>query len=210
MKNISLSLLILTLFASCSSRVKKDPRWDTAKVTIIEDGGKYDLADLKQEKKRIDKLAADTSKLIVLAKIPGKDTPVKVVNDKYPDEVETTYNLLMDDNGNIIYTVEIPFSDSGDWDISYKSYFDKNGRLFAFEREAGFFNSQCTKNDVGAAHEKLTRYYNGSQPVDSIYQLVGDDKKPLIKSKCTFYYNFPYKVITNINLFLYQKRISHI
>lgn len=159
-----------------------------------------------RNKKLIDSLAKDTNSLIVYAKVPNSLKLVVVKNGKFPDAVETSYNLLKDEDGKVIYIFESPYSESGDWDIAYRSYFNKDGQLFAFERKAGFFNSECTD---GAAHETLIKYYTKDFSVaDSIYSLTDDNKKPLEKSKCIFNYNYPYKVYPTVNTYLKANAIN--
>lgn len=155
---------------------------------------------LKSNKIHIDKLSSDTDRVIVLVKVLGSHLLKIVKQGKFPEEVETTYNLLKDAEGNIVFILESPTSESGDWDIVYTNYFDKKGRLFCFERAAGFFNSECTDE---AVHETLTKYYNSKfQVIDSAYTLLDSHKRPLKKSACVFNYDYPYKVIASLTEYL--------
>jgi hypothetical protein len=140
-------------------------------------------------------------------KVPDSDKLVEVVHNKFPNEVETTYNFLKDNEGHIIFAGESPTSESGDWDIAYKSYFDKKGKLFAFERTAGFFNSGCTTND-DAAHEDLIKLYNDKKLASSTYTLTDSKKRPLVKSKCVFNYNYPYTLLFDWESFKKANKIS--
>jgi len=138
--------------------------------------------------------------LEVYAKVPNNKKLILVENGEFPEVVETSYNILKDKDGKVIYIFESPFSESGDWDIACRSYFNKEGQLFAYERKAGFFNSECTDDD---AHETLIKYYNKDFSVtDSIYSLIDNNKKPLDKSKCIFNYDYPCKVYPTINSYL--------
>jgi len=167
---------------------------------------------LKAKKDHIDSLAIDTNKLIILVKLPNSDRLQLVKNGKFPDEVETTYNLLKDDGGNIVYILESPVSESGDWDIVYESYFNQAGQLFSFERTAGFFNEECTEGSVKPdepVHEKLIKYFDThSRLIDSTYSLLDNDKRPLNKSKCISNYDFPYKIIFNLKAYLKVNKIK--
>jgi hypothetical protein len=108
---------------------------------------------LKYQKTTIDTLFNHSKdKLIVLVKLVDKDEPIQIINGKFPDNVESTFNLLKDSLGQIISASEFPFSESGDWNIIYTHYFDKTGKTFAFERQTNFFNSVCSE---GVAYENL-------------------------------------------------------
>ncbi|WP_295651876.1 hypothetical protein [uncultured Mucilaginibacter sp.] len=208
MKLLSYCSIFFMISASvgCSQKSGKNKRAESLKsqeqVPTIQ--------QLKKQKGKIDKLiAAEQDKLIVLVKLPNSDKLMLIKNDKFPDEVETTYNFLKDKEGRIILAGEIPFSGSGDWDITYKSYFDKNGKLFAFERIAGFFNSECTKEDGDAAHEDLIKYYTSSgQLIDSTYTLTDSKKRPLVKSKCVFNYDYPYTIIFDRDTYKKANKIN--
>ncbi len=180
-------ILIFFVFISfgCSSTSTKSTSTLNLKNTTV-------LKRLNQQKKVIDSLANDTNSLVVYAKVPSNLNPVLVKNANFPDEVEVSYNVLKDKKGKVIYIFESPTGESGDWDIAYRSYFDKNGKLFAFERKAGFFNSECTD---GVAHEVSVKYYSqNANLIDSTYSLIDDNKKSLMKSKCNFNYNFSYTI----------------
>ncbi len=78
------------------------------------------LNKLKYQKKEIDTLFnRSTNKLIVFAKLTDKEKPIEIKNGDFPENVEVSYNILKDKLGNTISITEFPFSESGDWDISY-------------------------------------------------------------------------------------------
>lgn len=185
-----LAMILLACSASCNSSTQTLTSTNKPQTDSIK------LLELKQRKDSIDRFDSDTASLILLAKVPGANQLVRVFNGNFPEEVEVSYNLLKDKQGNVIYIFETPTSESGDWDIAYRSYYDQTGKLFAFERRAGFFNSECTD---GAAHERLVKYYNHKFAVlDSTYSLTDHEKKPLKKSDCIFNYNFPYKIHSQV------------
>lgn len=164
---------------------------------------------LKKLKDSIDKLVSsvDSGKIIVLVKLPNSSQLVRVINEKFPDDVEITYNIFRNQEGHIVFAGQAPESESGDWDIEYQSYFDKNGKLFAFERIAGFFNSECTKDD-DAAHETLVKYYSNGKLIDSTYTLTDSKKRPLVKSKCVFNYDYPYTIIFDWDAYKKANKIN--
>ena len=202
-------LLLIALFVAC----REPGTHHKAPAKQVKANNAY-LSALKRNKDDIDRIKMDSNKLTVLVKVPGSDSLQWVKNGKFPDEVETTYNLLKDKTGNIVYILESPTSESGDWDIDYKSYFDSKGHLFAFERSAGFFNEECTDGSANPAepvHEKLIKFFDTrSKPIDSVYTLVDQDKKPLNKSKCVSNYDFPYRIIFNLKSYLKANKIKNL
>jgi hypothetical protein len=168
----------------------------------------YLLKSLIREKANTDKLLSDqNNKLIVLVKVPGSNDLVLVKNDKWPETVEYTYNVLKNAAGKIILVAQIPYSESGDWNIQYKYYFDTEGKTFAFERNANFFNSECTD---GAAHEVIDKYYDRDfKTLNETYKLTNEKHKALIKAKCTSPYDFTdYKIYKNVNACLADFKIN--
>lgn len=164
-----------------------------------------DLADsLKKEKVKTDHLVSDSS-LVVYVKVKGKKDLVKVENKRYPRNIDTTYNVLRDKGGRIIYVAELPFNPSSEWFIAYKSYFDSLGHLYAFQKVNNFLNNGCTH---GAAMETLVKYYSSSfKVIDSAYTLTDTYRKPLDKTGCKFPYNFPYQVFGTVAELKASRRI---
>ncbi|MGZ3755176.1 MAG: hypothetical protein ACXVAY_05750 [Mucilaginibacter sp.] len=195
---------MMALFVSCNRNSNRNHAIED-KQKANRDQYRY-INTLKAKKRHLDELGYDTNKVIVLVKVPGSQFLKTVKQGKFPEDVETTYNLLKDAEGNIVFILESPTSESGDWDIVYTNYFDKKGRLFCFERAAGFFNSGCTDE---AAHETLTKYYNNKfQVIDSAYTLLDSHKKPLKKSACVFNYDYPYNVIASLAEYLKKNNIK--
>ncbi len=149
-------------------------------------------AKLKHQKFVIDSLTTSTNLLLFVKPTDKKDLMQLKNGEHYPGKIEAAYNILKNPEGKVIYIAEIPFSPKDDWFIAYKSYFNENGKLFAFQRLNNFFHSECTK---GAALESLTRFYNDDFTVaDSSYTLTDSNKKELDKESCKFPYSFPYTV----------------
>jgi len=164
------------------------------------------LERLKYQKTIIDTLFNHSKdKLIVLAKLVDKDGLIQIKNGNFPDNVETTFNVLKDSLGQIITASEFPFSESGDWYIILTHYFDKDGKTFAFERQTNFFNSICTE---GVAYETQTEFYNSDfQLIDKMYKLVDEKNKTLQKDSCQF--DYEYKVLADIDKYLQTNRIKN-
>ena len=118
---------------------------------------------LKYQKATIDSLFNhNKDKLLIFVKLADKDELEQITNGKFPENVETTFNILKDSFGKVITVSEFPFSESGDWNIILTLYFDKDGKTFAFERQTNFFNSICTDGF-------LENYPTGVNP---LYKLV--------------------------------------
>jgi hypothetical protein len=121
--------------------------------------------------------------MLVFAKVPGKDVLLKIENEKWPDEVEYSYNVLKDDNGKIIMIDASPVSESGDWDVSHTHYFYSDGNTFLFERNANAFNG-CLTND-SVVYETVKKYFAPSFKLLKQQDIVVDKNgKALDKSKC--------------------------
>ena len=68
----------------------------------------------------------------------------------------------------------MPYSESGDWYIEYRHYFDDNGKTFAFSRLGNIFA------DVkgGLAMEILLKYYDDNfKTINQTYRLTDKDEK---------------------------------
>ncbi len=164
------------------------------------------IAKLKAQKIHIDSLVADTNKMKVLVKVRGKRNLIAIKGNNYPDDVETTYNLFEDKKVDLNYAVELPFSESGDWFICYKSYFDPLGKLFVFVKQTNSFNSECTS---GVIYETQTNYFgNNNKLVDSSYTLVDEKNKPMKKPSCVLNYEYPFTISHSVKEFLTYNRIK--
>lgn len=193
MKHYLIGLAMLALFyTSCSSSQQKKE----------EDA---ELKELTALKINIDNMMSDST-LQVLVKVKGKPE-LQVVKDKgYPRNIETTYNLLRDTTGKVLFISEMPYNATSEWFIAYKSYFDADGKLFAFQRQNNFLNNGCTH---GAAMENSIGYYNDDfLLIDSLYTITDTYKKPLDKKACKFPYNFKYTINKTLNEYLAAKNIK--
>lgn len=166
--------------------------------------------ELLQEKTTIDSLAKNTTQLLVMVKVPNNKKLVTInKGDKFPEEIETTYNIIKDKAGRIIYTVEIPYSESGDWFIAYKSYYRTTGQLFAFERQTGFFNGECSVPAEEPLHERSVKYFDRHmQLIDSTYEFKDNKGKLLKKPDCVSSYNYPYTVSKSADEFIRRNHMQ--
>jgi len=166
------------------------------------------IDSLKSEKIVIDTLFnQNKDKLLIFVKFGDNNEIMQIQNENYPNNITSTFNILKDSEGKIITISEFPFSESGDWNIIFTHYFDKDGKTFAFEKQANFFNSICTD---GVAYENQTKYYSTDfQLIDDKYSLIDQNGKELTILNCQFPYNFDYKIFKDISEFLQTNKIEN-
>lgn len=199
MKKLTFSLIIIAGLFYAGNTTDRKINFNNSEQNIIE--------SLKKQKAAIDTLFnRNSDKLLILVKLEDNQKLQRVLNLKFPKNVEITYNILKDDFGKILTVYESPFSKSGDWFIIYKHYFDNNGKTFAFERQTNFFNSICTQ---GVAYETKTEFYDEDfKLLQNEYKLVNEKNEPLKKDSCQFPYNFDYKASINISDYLRLNNIK--
>lgn len=145
----------------------------------------YTLPELKQRRDKIEKYSLDhKNATIVFAKVHTKAELIKVIDDKWPDDTEYAYNVLKDSSDKVILIYSSPISESGDWDIEHKHYFESDGNTFLFERHASAF-SDCL-SDGEAAYETVKKYFDVDlKLIEQTDNLVDKRGNLLNKSKCT-------------------------
>lgn len=152
---------------------------------------------LQSKKVAIDKdIKTDSGSLIVLVKETQKKELTKVENDQWPDSVECTYNVYKNHAGEIIFIAKIPFSESGDWDIVYKHYFDQEGHTFAFTKEESYFDDNVKG---GIVRKKLVDFYDGAfKTIHHSTRMVDKDYHLLSGNMDNFdVQEFPYHIYKN-------------
>ena len=151
---------------------------------------------LKKEKLATDKYLDKHGKsLLLYSKVPKKKIPVRVINEKWPEDGSDSYNILKDATGKIIMIAEIPISESGDWFITYTHYFDVNGNTYAFRRQANTFDDRVKG---GVIYETLVKYFNVNlKPVAKTYTLQDKKGRPIKNSGHINIYDYKYTVYKN-------------
>lgn len=185
MKTLSLVLILLTGL----SHNRPVPTIQTTKTSV---------PDLQKKKDTIDEyLAAHPKQVITLVKVPGKTRLVRIFGKKWPDEIEDTYNILKDASGKIMLIDERPESESGDWDIEYRHYFDSEGRTFAFCRQESTFDDDGNDTII---RERLVNLYDFNfKKIDAIKGIFDQDYKPLRSKKKNFNFrDFPYHIYKDV------------
>lgn len=201
MRQLLLQALIGLSIASCNTNNRG---------TQID--AKTALQGLNKETLQVRKVLVDTllsqrkGKLLVFVKVPKRHKLIEVKNENWPEEIETTYNVLKDTSGHIVMFLESPYSESGDWNITLSHYFDADGKTFAFSKRTNFFNSGCTE---GVAYEAITEYYDKSfKRLSKEYKLVDENGKALSKPACEIPYDEPYTVKPNANLIISTLKLN--
>ena len=150
--------------------------------------GQGTLTD-QREKERLEiETQITTDKLIILVKVKGEADLQKVIDQNWPDDIETTYNIFKNQGGQIIYLGEFPTSESGDWNLGLKHYFGDNGKLIAFERRLSYFNQDCTD---GAVIETIIELYDHDFKVIKTTKTQTDNRGRELKVRdCGHPYNW--------------------
>lgn len=116
--------------------------------------------------------------MMVFAMVSGNAKPVKVLNEKWPEDTEYAYNVLLNNKGKVIMIMESPTSESGDWNLECYHYFNSDGSSFCYEVEANSF----ALPDDGVAYETTTQYFNKEHTATlTKYKLVDKKGKTLDK-----------------------------
>lgn len=143
------------------------------------------LVEFKKKKTAIDQYGYKHRKdMLTLVKLSGKETLVRVKNENWPDNTEYIYNILKDESGRVILTEQIPYSESGDWYVEWKHYFDADGKTFAFSKRETLFD-ESVKGGV-AVEEFLTYYDVNFKMINQSFRLTDKDDKNINRNKKEF------------------------
>ena len=193
---------LILLFCFCSLQIVKTPSASNMphKVSVLD--------SLKKKAKEIDQYVYKHQKeLLVFAKVPGKSKLVRVIKENWPDATEYTYNILKDSTGHIIMIAQMPYSESGDWYIEYKNYFDNNGKTFCFSKRETVFDDSVKG---GIAMEQLFNYYDlNFNLLGKIDKLTDKDEKTIKRKKTDFDFpGYKYSIYKNLHECLVNYQIQ--
>jgi hypothetical protein len=110
----------------------------------------------------------------------------KVENfDTIPPRLAAVYNVIRNQNGDIFYVAEFPYSPTGEFENIYESVFDDAGNLLLFVRKSTF--------DI--VYEKSQYFYNEKHDLVKKTYLLSDieDKEIPSQLKINFKYRLPYE-----------------
>jgi hypothetical protein len=128
----------------------------------------------------------------------ANDKYVKVINEKWPEEVGESINLFAY-HGKVRLIKIIPFSESGDWFYEVDNYFSETGELVAYIEIKNHFNSICLDE---AIHRTKIFTKVGSKfrlMKSTIQDSKGND---VSKLKCEDPYDFKPDLIVNLKKYL--------
>src|SRR5260221_1541717 len=170
-------------------------------------GQSRQVDSLKKEKEKDSiqrQVIANKNNFIVLVKISGEDSLRKVMDKKWPENIETIFNILLNQKGQIIYSAEFPTSESGDWNLAIKHYFNAQGKSIAFKKVFTYF-SNCSP---GTATSKLTQLYDINFNVLITTQTLTDNNgKKLDKKECSNEMDVGIETIATISDLIKLKKI---
>lgn len=147
-------------------------------AVFITCGQPNEVDRLDKKRLEIDELVSrDKDRLLVLVKRTGKESIEKVLNQNWPDSIETTYNIYRDNEGHVIYLGEFPTIESGDWVLGFKHYFSNEGQLIGLERSLSYFSEDCL--DVTVREKQIELFDRNFNVIQTTFSLTDTDGKPL-------------------------------
>ncbi len=174
-------------------------------LLLILSCGQGTLTDQREKERLGIENLVTTEKLIILVKVKGQPDLIKVINQNWPDDIETTYNIFKNQRRQIIYVGEFPTSQSGDWTLGLKHYFGDNGKLISFEKRLSYFNEDCTD---GAVIETIIELYDNDFKLIKTTKTLNDNKGGELKVKdCEHAYNWTFDKRGTVNELVQLKKI---
>lgn len=159
---------------------------------------KHEIKDpsLKDIVEKADSLFKEKEGLIVYVKLYGSEDLIEVKDyNKWPDDIEITYNVLIYDDKPLLYK-EIPYIESGDFKNIYTYYFDESLNVVATKFISIFFDSGCVE---GALSKEVVRYYQEERMIDETIAYYDTNQNTVEDpSKCSENYEL------NLNLEYYN------
>ena len=168
-------------------------------LPLLKQGPGHDINTLKNKKATLDQYEYKHRKdIIFLVKLTGKKNLKIVKEGDWPDDTEYIYSILRDAAGKIILIEQSPYSQSGDWYVEWKHYFDGKGNTFAFSRRETVFD-ESVKGGV-AVEEFLTYYDVDFKAINRSFTLTDKDDRPIKRNKSDFNFrNDKYKIYKDVN-----------
>ena len=151
-------------------------------------------------------ISAEQSKLIVFARVPDRAGLVRVINEQWPDDIETVYNVWKDKSGSVVYIGESPVSQSGDWSLDIGYFFNEKGQLFAFEKRLAYFREDCGSGIV--VQRDLTLYDASFKAIKSTRTLSDGEGKPVSGDMCGSGYDWEFEVRSTVGEMMELKGIE--
>jgi len=124
--------------------------------------------------------------------------------DNVPKDLSSTFNIIRNKDGNIMYVAEFPYSEKGDWENIYENIFDDNGDLIMFVRKSSFIQNKVP------IYEKSEYFYNSEHKLVKKTYLMKYGKGIEIPQgiKVEYSYRFPYEKYKTRKKWLYAHSLD--
>ncbi|HAA16365.1 MAG TPA: hypothetical protein DCE41_33540 [Cytophagales bacterium] len=156
---------------------------------------------LSYEKRQIDANLTSYA-LSVWVVTADQDVPQEVLQENWPPQVLTTYNIYKSPSDQIVMIAEYPFSESGNWFSHNKMYFDEAGAMYAQNIQTVTHNSQCAEVSVVADTTRLFAQGQLRSMIAATYEVLGDT----LKTPCEDLYAFDYAQPSTVREYLQATR----
>lgn len=138
---------------------------------------------LKQKRVIEEQIQLNQKDLIVFVKIKEESEPQRITNENWPENVESTYNILKNNSGQVIYFAEFLKREHSEGVFEIKHFFDDKEQTLVIEIRLSFFSDDCGK---GPITETLTDLYlNNFKRHGTLRQLRDDKNNPINGSICS-------------------------
>jgi hypothetical protein len=118
-------------------------------------------------------------------KVEGEKTP-RLVEISNEEDNETEYYIYKDSTKAVKAILDIVSSKSGDWYLETRHYFDKNGQVFAFQKDLNtFYNSDCASDGKSISVATIEYLQRGKIVSKFISKKDAKDVK-ITNEKCSF------------------------
>ncbi len=149
----------------------------------LSESTKKEIAQIDAQVMAIDSIKGHLNQnLRVYCRLPDSSKIVAIVDTtRWPEEIETTFNVIFDSTGRLVEFVEIPHTDDSAWEIRY--YFDAKGRLLRLQ----FYQTtpDAGQNCTAILREYTDEYFSGDGSIlDSSCSFKDVDYKPIDTAGC--------------------------
>ena len=185
----------LLFYSSCNSQPEIT---EESNIVINESIAKQIEIEYQELKIKVENVYEnENEKIELFVQIDSESEIERVPNfNDIPEAILNSYNIIRSNDNEILMIGEYPYSESGDWDISYLSYFDKNGNIVAFVRYCNFFNGLCAE----IVKETSIYYFDKNHNlVKKTYEIKDSDGNPLNYTDCEFNYRYEYSIFKTLN-----------
>lgn len=127
------------------------------------------------------------SQIEIFMTISEESIPIKVpsIEDLSNKSYTKLINLIRSKNDRLIAYIEIPVSESGDWNATRSFYYNESGNLLGYRMKANYFEGICSEDVL---KETKILFYDSKKELISKTQTVKDKSGNIINEieKCSF------------------------